>query len=99
MRTKIIRGQSIGLNGENIYIHINRALDGKFSLSDKIVSMVSKGKTAIVSFGGTRHKEIITKKTPVLFHQSVQSKFENGRDWLLYWYRVKEEPKGQLCLW
>ena len=89
METKKLRGQSIMIDRDikEVFVKIQKPLDGMFSLSDKICEYLDIGYSVVVML--PRHTMIVTAKTPVVRTEIVKSKFAGSSNWSRNWYRIE----------
>jgi hypothetical protein len=96
MAKRKLRGEEWEINREKgtLSITIKRAQKSSFSISDMAKDYVARGYKALVTVEG--HLVEITQSTPVLFKETVPSKFAGMGPWYRYWYSFKiEDPKQE----
>lgn len=92
MRNVKLRGQMWRVDDRRreLHIQINRLQKDMFSLSDRAMSYVRAGWTAIVTIKKTGGRVRVDRVTPVVFDEMVPSKYRGMAPWKRYWFRCED---------
>jgi hypothetical protein len=96
MREILLRGQLVSIEGNVVYLTINKPLGNKFSINDKLYNYLKRDKEIMVSIGKDKIK--LNKDSKILFKEEVKSKFEGSPSWFRYWFNFTPINNKQLQL-